>query len=263
MAENLRWPTGAEVRHKSRFAAARCYMTPPGPATRESAGSIRAWWSRRGELRAAPEGRGSALFIEADGRRLVLRHYRRGGWMARLMGDRYLWRGEALTRSFVEWHLLYVMRRAGLPVPVPIAARYRRIGRYSYTADLLTEQIPALARWRAGCARAAAADRRGLRSAAACAAFTTTASVMPISMRTTCCSMMGIGMAGRFRSRAGCATRDSGVTPIWCGCGVRWRKSVPTLPPENFTEADWASLLDGYFAAQTAGEAVEPAVPSR
>ena len=77
------------------------------------------------------------------------------GWPP-LSGDRYLWRGEALTRSFVEWHLLYVMHRAGLPVPLPIAARYRRSGRYSYSADLLTEQIPAVAL--AG--RAAARRRR-------------------------------------------------------------------------------------------------------
>ncbi len=119
-------------------------MTPPEPATPSVPGSIRDWWARRGEVRAAAEGRGAALFIDADGRRLVLRHYRRGGWMAAPdRRDRYLWRGEPLTRSFVEWHLLYVMRRAGLPVPLPIAARYRRIGRTAIRADLLTEQIPA------------------------------------------------------------------------------------------------------------------------
>ena len=85
----------------------------------------REWWSgpRRGAWR--PRAAARPMFIDADARRLVLRHYRRGGWMARLMGDRYLWRGEALTRSFIEWHLLYVMHRAGLPVPLPIAAGYR------------------------------------------------------------------------------------------------------------------------------------------
>ena len=99
------------------------------------------WWSRRGEVRACAEGRGGVLYIEADGRRLVLRHYRRGGWIARWWTDRYLWRAASLTRSFIEWHMLYVMHRAGLPVPKPIAACYRRTGRYSYSADLLTEQI--------------------------------------------------------------------------------------------------------------------------
>ena len=111
---------------KSRFAAARCYMTPPGPATPAASWFDPIWWSRRGEVRDSAEGRGAALFIEADGRQLVLRHYRRGGWIASWSTDRYLWQGGALTRSFIEWHLLYVMRRAGLPVPMPIAACYRR-----------------------------------------------------------------------------------------------------------------------------------------
>src|SRR5579863_9431231 len=142
MQRSLRWPIGAEVRQKPIRGGAMLY-----DASR--AGNADAtwfdpdWWARRGEVRTAAEGRGAAEFIEADARQLVLRHYRRGGWMAAVRGDRYFWQGEALTRSFVEWNLLYVMQRARLPVPVPIAAGYSRVGRFSYTADLLTEQIPA------------------------------------------------------------------------------------------------------------------------
>jgi 3-deoxy-D-manno-octulosonic acid kinase len=99
------------------------------------------WWAARGAVSAASEGRGSAALIEADGRSLVLRHYRRGGFVARLVADRYWWRGAERTRSFREWHLLYHMYRAGLPVPMPIAAGYRRSGR-TYTADLLVQRIP-------------------------------------------------------------------------------------------------------------------------
>ncbi len=55
------------------------------------------------------------------------------------------------------------MRRAGLPVPVPIAASYRRSGRFGYSADLLTEQIPDVgslaARLRVGAAAAERLDR--------------------------------------------------------------------------------------------------------
>ena len=99
------------------------------------------WWAQRGEVRAADEGRGAAFLIDADDRSLVLRHYRRGGLVARLSADRYLWRGAERTRSFREWHLLYQMHRAGLPVPRPIAAGYRRSGS-TYTADILLRQIP-------------------------------------------------------------------------------------------------------------------------
>lgn len=72
----------------------------------------------------------------------VLRHYRRGGWAARLSTERYLWLGADRTRSFMEWRLLVRLRRRGLPVPHPVAARYVR-NRRTYQADLLTCWLPA------------------------------------------------------------------------------------------------------------------------
>lgn len=99
------------------------------------------WWGQRGKVRSAVAGRGAASLIEADGRHLVLRHFRRGGLMARIATDRYWWRDAERTRSFMEWHLLYHMQRAGLPVPVPVAAGYRRQGN-TYSADLLMQLIP-------------------------------------------------------------------------------------------------------------------------
>ncbi|HEY5754934.1 MAG TPA: 3-deoxy-D-manno-octulosonic acid kinase [Steroidobacter sp.] len=72
--------------------------------------------------------------------RWVLRHYRRGGLIAKLSQDGYLWSGAARTRSFAEWRLLAELRRRGLPVPAPIAARYVR-GWFTYRADLITELL--------------------------------------------------------------------------------------------------------------------------
>lgn len=77
----------------------------------------------------------------AAGSRWVLRHYRRGGLIAKLSQDSYLWSGAARTRSFAEWRLLAELRRRGLPVPAPIAARYVR-GLFTYRADLITELLP-------------------------------------------------------------------------------------------------------------------------
>lgn len=100
------------------------------------------FWRARGELIAATGGRGSAWFIVrgAGERQWVLRHYRRGGFIARWSRDGYVWMGEGRVRAFAEWRLLEFMRQHGLPVPKPVAARYGRAG-LCYRCDLITERI--------------------------------------------------------------------------------------------------------------------------
>lgn len=86
-------------------------------------------------------GRGVTLFIEVGSHRWVLRHYHRGGAIADLATDGFMWTGQARVRSFAEWRLLDRLCRAGLPVPRPVAARYVRRG-IVYRADLITVRIP-------------------------------------------------------------------------------------------------------------------------
>ncbi|HEY6642547.1 3-deoxy-D-manno-octulosonic acid kinase [Povalibacter sp.] len=102
----------------------------------------REYWTQRHALSEVAGGRGSVCFLETDTGRWVWRHYRRGGLVARLCKDRYLWTGEARTRAFREWRLLADLVRLGLPVPMPIAAAYRRHG-LTYEADLITAELPA------------------------------------------------------------------------------------------------------------------------
>jgi 3-deoxy-D-manno-octulosonic acid kinase len=97
-------------------------------------------WIEKSAATPTPAGRGATLFIEHAGRSWVLRHYRRGGFMARLSADRYLWTGEERNRAFREWRLLHELHVQALPVPAPVAARYRRHGP-TYSADLITERI--------------------------------------------------------------------------------------------------------------------------
>src|SRR5580698_7557585 len=97
--------------------------------------------ARRGQIVGEALGRGTAWFLEVQNRPWVLRHYRRGGLMRSLSRDRYWWRGEESTRPFAEWQLTYHLHRAGLPVPAPIAARYRKLG-FSYRGDIITERLP-------------------------------------------------------------------------------------------------------------------------
>ncbi len=100
------------------------------------------YWISREAVVARHAGRnGMALVFEREGRRYVLRHYRRGGFAARLSHDDYLWLGSARTRSLAELRLLLRLHADGLPVPRPVAARYEQSG-IAYRADLITEELP-------------------------------------------------------------------------------------------------------------------------
>lgn len=99
-----------------------------------------AWWAARDGIQAGGGGRGGVAFLDAPVGACVLRHYRRGGMVAPLLGDRYLWNGRLRSRGFAEFGLLAELRTRGLPVPAPVAARYVRRGLY-YTADLITRAI--------------------------------------------------------------------------------------------------------------------------
>lgn len=100
------------------------------------------YWISCNAVVARHAGRnGMSLVFEQLGRRYVLRHYRRGGFVARISHDDYLWTGESRTRSLAELRMLLRLHAAGLPVPRPVAARYERSG-IAYRADLITEELP-------------------------------------------------------------------------------------------------------------------------
>ncbi len=101
----------------------------------------RSAWRARGALEEQPGGRGTVAFVREGPRRWVLRHYRRGGLVARFLDDAYLWTGAVRTRSFAEWRLLRQLGEWQMPVPRAVAARYTRSG-LVYRADLITEELP-------------------------------------------------------------------------------------------------------------------------
>jgi len=126
------------------------YVSIPGGRILYDAAQVRkaddelldpAFWSLRGRARGVEGGRGSLARIRDQDRDWALRHYLRGGFVARWVHDRYWWSGEERTRSFREWRLLARLRELDLPVPSPVAARYVRSG-WTYTADLITAWIP-------------------------------------------------------------------------------------------------------------------------
>lgn len=99
------------------------------------------FWTARKAVVAEARGRGLTWMVRESDRVMVLRHYRRGGLIARLSADRYVWLGEGATRPFRELALLVRMHQAGLPVPRPVGARYVRQGQF-WRGDILIDFLP-------------------------------------------------------------------------------------------------------------------------
>ncbi len=97
-----------------------------------------------GAARSAPgaarlEGRGPAFAIDVAGVRCVVRHYRRGGAVARFLGDRYLRLGP--PRPFLELQASEAARGRGVPTPSALAASVHRAGAF-YRGDFVSELVP-------------------------------------------------------------------------------------------------------------------------
>lgn len=100
------------------------------------------FWRRQDALIGQAAGRGTSYFFRHGGSDYVLRHYRRGGLVARLLLDRYLRSALNHTRAWREWDILARLWLEGLPVPRPIAARVVFKGLF-YRADIITAKLPA------------------------------------------------------------------------------------------------------------------------
>lgn len=86
-------------------------------------------------------GRGSAWFVDAEGRSVVLRRYLRGGLIAHISKSRYVFTHERHVRSFAEFRLLVKLTALQLPVPKPVAAWYRKVSWFQYEAAIIVERI--------------------------------------------------------------------------------------------------------------------------
>ena len=89
---------------------------------------------------AGQGGRGSAWFVPTPAGDAVLKHYLRGGLLAKFVYENYFYRSAAHSRGFKEFALLQKLSTLGLPVPKPLAAFCQR-GLFSYRAALVTERL--------------------------------------------------------------------------------------------------------------------------
>ena len=247
-----RWALGPEVKRGALAGGAMLY-----DASR--AGNLTAewfdpqYWGGRGALEGSAQGRGAAHFVRTEGgARYVLRHYRRGGLMARLSADRYTWKNEEATRPFAEWLLTYRLHRAGLPVPAPIGARYVRAGS-TYSGDLITERLAVVGSL-TQCLRTGALSVltwisigrciRRFHDVGLCHADLNAHNVLLSEEEVYLIDF------DRAQLRQSGLWRDSNL--------VRLRRSLEKitwgLPAERFGESDWHALLDGYRQASGSAE---------
>jgi 3-deoxy-D-manno-octulosonic acid kinase len=216
------------------------------------------FWKKRGELDGQAQGRGTVHLIRAANKNFALRHYRRGGLVARAMRDQYIWRGEANTRAFREWQLLYHLHRAGLPVPAPIVARYKRHG-LLYTADIITERLMD------SVSLAAQLRMRGIPILGWITIGRCIRSFHDLGVCHADLNAHNIMLVGDDSVYLIDFDRGRLLKPgLWCdGNLVRLRRSLEKvtykLPPEHFSEADWHGLLDGY--RQSGGAPAKSSAP--
>ena len=81
------------------------------------------YWINQKKIFSSSRGRGTAYFIDAgENRKWVLRHYLRGGFIAKFMKDGYFYPGRNRCRPYLEFMLLADLHEKGLPVPEPVVA---------------------------------------------------------------------------------------------------------------------------------------------
>lgn len=203
-------------------------------------------WRKSDAIEGAARGRGTAWFMRAGTDALVLRHYHRGGLVAKWLKDRYWFSDAEATRPFREWSLTWLLHGRGLPVPEPVAARYRALGNW-YTGDLITRRIAnsqslaellgqeavSLQRW-----IAIGRCLHRFHDALVCHA--------DLNAHNILIDEAGAVFLIDFDRGYLCAKRG-----IWCDRNLaRLRRSIDKvqdrLPPGRFSETDWHSLLAGY-----------------
>jgi len=110
-----------------------------------SAGSTPHDWASRQSGAEELVGRGTVFSVPAPARgpderaRWAVRHYRRGGALASVLGDRYL--PTRPTRPRAELATSVTARARGIPTPAVVAGATYEAGLF-YRADLVTELVP-------------------------------------------------------------------------------------------------------------------------
>ena len=220
-----RWPLGSEVKRKRARRAAPCYMTPPAPAICAADWFEPSYWQARGELEGAARGRGAALLHPLAASELRAaplpprRAHRRVSARPLLVARR----GRARARS-PSGSSPTTCIAPGLPVPAPIAARYRRHGAHLHRRPHHRAAARRWARWPSACAAgrcrsctwiAIGRCIRRFHDLGVCHADLNAHNIL---------LERGAGVSHRLRPLPAAQAPGCGATPIWCACAARWRR---------------------------------------
>ncbi len=99
------------------------------------------YWQVQNAITGQAIGRGTTYFFQHNRNEYVLRHYRRGGLIGKILSDQYLYTGLEKSRAWQEFKLLQHMKTLNLTCPTPIAAMLKKSGLY-YQADIISTRIP-------------------------------------------------------------------------------------------------------------------------
>jgi 3-deoxy-D-manno-octulosonic acid kinase len=208
------------------------------------------YWRGRSALTGQASGRGLSYFFSVDGAEYVLRHYRRGGAVARWLGDRYWFRGLQSSRAWREWRLLAGLHAEGLPVPRPLAARVIRQG-LMYRADIIVGRLPA-AETLAGVLQQRPLPQQGWDELGKLLARFHVAGVYHADLNAHNILLGKTGGAYLIDFDRGCRCRRSRFSlQLWQRCNLRrLRRSLRKLGRQqagfNFSDSDWKILLAAY-----------------
>jgi 3-deoxy-D-manno-octulosonic acid kinase len=197
------------------YVALPSVVAPLAAALRE-AGTLYDWAAAQPDARAFT-GRGRAYGVDTAAGTWVVRHYRRGGLVAPLLGDRYLRLGAA--RPLRELAASAAAQARGVPTPEVVAALVYAAGPL-YRADLATRYVPAsadLAETVLGGGRADAAGRLAAWSAAGAllrTAFDAGVEHADLNLRNILVSQAETGPRALLLDLDRAAVRDAGLGDV-------------------------------------------------
>jgi len=208
------------------------------------------YWQDVAESECLTGGRNASRKIMIDDRAMVLRLYRRGGIMAHLLYDRYLWTGLHRARPWKEKKVIQHAIEHDLPV-APVLAFYLRRGLLFYRAAIISQYISNRGTL-AECLVGAELDERDWKTLGTLIRKMHFSGICHADLNA---NNILIDQAGRFYlidfDKAGIKTRQGD----WCRNNLerllRSLNKIQGLKRESgqnfhFTPDNWQALLNGY-----------------